>query len=86
MIRTELETDRLKLRLFTSDDVQITYELGTDPEIIRYAESEPLKNLEEARQRLKDGPWPTMKSTATDVLQSSSRRQARLSVFAGSSI
>jgi len=56
MIRAELETERLRMRLFTSDDVQITYELGTDPEIIRYAENEPLKDMQEARQRLEGGP------------------------------
>jgi len=33
LIRTQLETERLHLRLFTPDDVQIMYELCTDPEI-----------------------------------------------------
>ena len=56
MIRTQLETERLRLRLFAHDDILIMFELGTDPEIIRYAGSEPLKNLEEARQRLEEGP------------------------------
>ena len=56
MIRTQLETERLRLGLFTHDDLPVMYELGTDPEIIRYAESEPLKDMEEARQRLEEGP------------------------------
>ena len=56
MIRTNLETERLRLRLFNLDDIQITFELGSDPEIIRYAENEPLKDLQEARQRLEEGP------------------------------
>lgn len=56
MIRTQLETERLRLRLFNYDDIQIMFELGTDPEIIRYAEPEPLKDLQEARQRLEEGP------------------------------
>ena len=56
MIRTNLETERLRLRLFNLDDIQITFELGTDPEIIRYAEPEPLKDLQEARQCLEEGP------------------------------
>lgn len=56
MIRTTLETERLRLRLFTPDDVQITYELGTDPDVIRYAENEPLKDMAEAKQRLTEGP------------------------------
>jgi len=33
LIRTQLETERLHLRLFTPDDVQIMYELCTDPEV-----------------------------------------------------
>jgi len=56
VIRTNLETERLRLRLFNLDDIQITFELGTDPEIIRYAEPEPLKDLQEARQCLEEGP------------------------------
>lgn len=56
MIRTNLETERLRLRLFNLDDIQITFELGSDPEIIRYAEPEPLKDLQEARQCLEEGP------------------------------
>lgn len=56
MIRTELETERLKLRQFTPGDVQITYALGTDPDVIRYAENEPFGDLAEARQCLEQGP------------------------------
>ena len=56
MIRTELETERLRLRLFTHDDVQVMFELGSDPEIIKYAEPEPVKDLQEAQQRLEEGP------------------------------
>ena len=40
MIRTRLETAILKLRLFTDDDLQIMFELNSDPEIIKYAEAE----------------------------------------------
>jgi len=56
VIRTQLETERLRLRLFNYNDIQVMFELGTDPEIIRYAEPEPLKDLQEARQRLEEGP------------------------------
>ncbi len=56
MIRTQLETPRLRLRLFTPDDLQVMFELNSDPEIIRYAEATPTKTLEEARQRLEEGP------------------------------
>lgn len=55
MIRTCLETDRLRLRLFTPDDLQVLFKLSTDPDVIRYADS-PARDLEEARQRLENGP------------------------------
>ena len=55
MIRTHLETTRLKLRLFTLDDVQIMFELNSDPEVIKYADT-PAKDLHEAKQRLEAGP------------------------------
>jgi ribosomal-protein-alanine N-acetyltransferase len=55
MIRTKLETKRLTLRLFTIDDLQIMFRLGTDPDIIKYADT-PCKDLEEAKQRLEQGP------------------------------
>ena len=55
MIRTSLETPRLRLRLFTLDDVQIMYTLSTDPDVIKYADT-PAKDMAEARQRLEEGP------------------------------
>lgn len=55
MIRTKLETERLRLRLFTLDDVRIMYRLSTDPDVIKYADT-PVKNMAEAKQRLEDGP------------------------------
>ena len=33
VIRTQLETKRLKLRLFNDQDLQIMFELNSDPEI-----------------------------------------------------
>lgn len=54
-IRTKLETERLKLRLFTLDDLPVMYELNTDPDVIKYADT-PVRNMAEARQRLEDGP------------------------------
>jgi ribosomal-protein-alanine N-acetyltransferase len=55
LIRTQLETQRLRLRLFTLDDVQIMYELCSDPEVIKYADT-PVKDMKEAQQRLEQGP------------------------------
>ena len=56
MIRRQLETDRLRLRWFTDADVQVMFELNSDPDVIRYAESSPAQDLDEARQRLEQGP------------------------------
>ena len=55
MIRTELETERLRLRLFTADDVAIMYKLCTDPDVIKYADT-AVKDMDEARERLEEGP------------------------------
>lgn len=55
-IRRNLETERLRLRHFTLDDVQAMFALNSDPEVIRYAEAEPARDLAEARLRLETGP------------------------------
>jgi ribosomal-protein-alanine N-acetyltransferase len=55
MIRTQLETERLRLRLFTHDDLPVMHVLNTDPDIIEYADS-PAKDLAETRKRLEQGP------------------------------
>ena len=55
MIRTQLETPRLRLHLITLDDLQIMYGLFTDTDVIKYADT-PAMDLEEARQRLEQGP------------------------------
>ena len=56
MIRSQLETSRLRLRLFTREDSQVMFDLNSDPEVIKYAEATPARNLEEARFRLEHGP------------------------------
>lgn len=55
MIRTQLETPRLRLRLITLDDLQVMYRLFTDPDVIKYADT-PARDIEEAKQRLEQGP------------------------------
>ena len=55
MIRTQLETTRLKLRQFTHDDLQVMYILSTDPDVIKYADT-PARDMEEVRERLEQGP------------------------------
>lgn len=51
-----IETPRLGLRHFCLDDVEDFFELGSDPEIIRYAEKHPLKDLDQARKVMLDAP------------------------------
>lgn len=55
MIRTSLETERLRLRLFTPDDLQIMFTLSTDPDVIKYADT-AARDMDEAKQRLEQGP------------------------------
>ncbi len=55
MIRTHLETTRLRLRLFTHDDLQVMHQLNTDPDVIKYAD-DPVRDIDETRQRLEKGP------------------------------
>lgn len=54
MIRTELETERLRLRWFTYDDLPVMYILSTDPDVIRYAD-DPAKDMDEVRKRMDEG-------------------------------
>lgn len=55
VIRTQLETERLRLRLFTHDDLPVMFALNSDPEVIKYADT-PASDMEEVRRRLEQGP------------------------------
>ena len=55
MIRTQLETERLRLRLFTHDDLPVMHILNSDPDVVKYAD-DPVKDIDETRQRLEQGP------------------------------
>jgi RimJ/RimL family protein N-acetyltransferase len=52
-----IDTGRLILRRFTLDDLPAFYELCSQPEIIRYAQSTPLASLEEARAFMHAAPF-----------------------------
>jgi RimJ/RimL family protein N-acetyltransferase len=56
MIHDRLETARLLLRRFTLEDVPALYQLGTIPEIIRYAGNTPMASLDAARENLIKNP------------------------------
>lgn len=51
-----LETERLLLRRFTRDDVAAFYELGTNPEIVRYVGNQPFESLSAAAAALEAAP------------------------------
>jgi RimJ/RimL family protein N-acetyltransferase len=48
----EIDTGRLILRCFTLEDCEAFFRLGSDPEIIRYAQSTPLESLAAAREAM----------------------------------
>jgi ribosomal-protein-alanine N-acetyltransferase len=51
-----IDTGRLLLRWFVEDDVEALYQLCSRPEIIRYAQSEPIASREAAREFLRVVP------------------------------
>jgi RimJ/RimL family protein N-acetyltransferase len=52
-----IDTGRLVLRRFEPDDLDAFYELGSRPEIIRYAQSAPLASREAAREFMRASPF-----------------------------
>lgn len=52
-----IETPRLLLRTFTSDDAQLLYELNEDPEVIRFTH-DPIWNLNQAIEILEKNILP----------------------------
>jgi ribosomal-protein-alanine N-acetyltransferase len=46
-----IETSRLLLRTFTTDDAPLLYELNHDPEVIKYT-GDPMKDMNQAKQVL----------------------------------
>lgn len=51
-----IDTGRLLLRRFVPDDLEIFYQLGSRPEIIRYAQSKPLASREAALEFMHAAP------------------------------
>ena len=51
-----VETERLRLRWFDADDLDVFYALGTDPGAIRYVGNTPFVSLEAARETLASAP------------------------------
>jgi RimJ/RimL family protein N-acetyltransferase len=54
---TVIETERLRLRRFISDDLGPFFELCSRPEVIRYAQARPLESLEQAREYMESVPF-----------------------------
>ena len=53
---TVLETQRLSLRQFTVDDAQFILKLLNEPSFLRYIGDKKVRNLEDARQYILNGP------------------------------
>src|SRR5829696_5552552 len=53
---TVLETERLSLRQFTVDDAQFILRLLNEPSFLRYIGDKQVRNLEDARQYILNGP------------------------------
>ncbi len=51
MMNVIIETNRLLLRTFTSDDAPLLYELNLDPEVIKYT-GDPMKDIDHAKEVL----------------------------------
>lgn len=56
MTQTRIDSGRLWLRPFTLDDAPAFLELVSQPEVIRYVGSPPLRTLDEARAALQAAP------------------------------
>jgi len=54
---TVIDTGRLVLRRFTADDLDAFYQLGSRPEIIRYAQAAPLASREQALEFMQAAPF-----------------------------
>jgi RimJ/RimL family protein N-acetyltransferase len=52
-----IETKRLLLRTFTTEDAHLIYELNLDPEVIRYT-GDPVKDIAQAREVLEQTILP----------------------------
>jgi Acetyltransferases, including N-acetylases of ribosomal proteins len=53
---TILETPRLKLRRFSTDDAAFVLELLNEPSFLRYIGDKKVRNLDDARQYILNGP------------------------------
>ncbi|GGC96353.1 GNAT family N-acetyltransferase [Undibacterium terreum] len=55
-MKTIIETERLLLRPFTTDDAEAYFPLCVIPEVIRYVGNKPMASVEEVRASLLEGP------------------------------
>lgn len=51
-----LETERLELRRFTEDDASFVLRLVNEPSLVRYIGDRGVRNLEDARRYIENGP------------------------------
>ena len=55
-IKIVLQTDRLILREYTEEDAPDLFELGSNPEVMRYVPDEPMTTVEQAHLTLMNHP------------------------------
>jgi ribosomal-protein-alanine N-acetyltransferase len=56
LVGVRIETERLLLRWFTLDDLDVYRELGSNPRIIRYLGNQPFASLDVAKETLLAAP------------------------------
>lgn len=63
-----LETERLLLRPFTTDDAPFVLTLLNEPSFLRFIGDKKVRNLEDARQYLRNGPIASYKRNGFGLL------------------
>lgn len=78
-----LETERLRLRRFTLDDVEDYYLLNAHPEVVRYVGRKPLTSLDQARELLQSAPLRDYRTYGMGRLACIDKDSGKLIGFAG---
>jgi len=78
-----MQTERLILRRFTTDDAEEYFPLVSDPDILRYAGGLPLKTVDETRQMLLERPIRDYESRGYGRMACIEKSSGRLIGFSG---
>ena len=83
MTATIIATERLPLRRFTLNDIEDIYEPGSDPDVIRFAQPQPFRDLEEARRRMRQAPFADYENYGYGRLAVVLKSSGKVIVFSG---